>query len=87
MGAQTRANLTGAVHVSQSTKLVYALNETGFGDPPPHQTDGFWLLLAPSSVVRFMQTQNLIRSKLVDLNDLIFFVGFPFTILVVRLIL
>ena len=53
----------------------------------PQYTDGFWLLLAPSSVVRFMQTQNLIRSKLVDLNDLIFFVGFPFTILVVRLIL
>ena len=72
--------------MSQSTKLVYALNQTGFGDPP-HQTDGFWLLLAQSSVVRFMQTQNLIRSKLVEFTDLIFFVGFPFTILVVRLIL
>ena len=37
--------------------------------------------------MRLLQTQNFFRSKKVNLFARIFFVGFPLTILVVRLIL
>ena len=62
------------------------MNLDGEGEPP-YISDGFQQRLAPSSVVRFLQTQKFFRSKKVVLTGLIFFVGFPFTILVVRLIL
>ena len=56
------------------------------GDPP-HLLEAVYPELAPSCVVRLLQTQNFFRSKKVVLFAFLFFGGFPLTVLVVRLIL
>ena len=62
------------------------VNIDGEGDPP-QSVDAVWDELAPSCVVRFSQTQNFFRRKKLEVSAGIFFEGFPFTVLVVRLIL